>query len=288
MKPAALCFLYDLINRTFSMIASDVFLVFFEKNAFYLNRSDKTAILWETELFNKKNLKHKMMKMFRGLKALTGLALATGLMTAVSLTSCKKASLDKADEQQSKVRMEAAGMKISVEEIYAQLPQTIMHNLADKVKIDVTRAEWIYEKDYLMVRIPLNDAVNKSYLYAVKYYSDPIAKPRVYLSQFIPDNADDSKPTDFSGKQIWINLQDWQIYGVQFEHNMAVGYMQPVPIDPPNWETEMLDAGYFYLDENDKIAVYDEPKQSVMVLRGGGPRDHGDPLFSNGPAPHKL
>ena len=101
--------------------------------------------------------------------------------------ACRKPNLEKADDKKS--LHEVTGqvpVTISMEEIYAQLPQTIMYNLTDKININVKLAEWRYEAEYLMVRIPLNQADNKSYLYAVKPYNNPLGRPHVFLSQLLP------------------------------------------------------------------------------------------------------
>lgn len=146
---------------------------------------------------------------------------------------------------------------INAEEMYACLPQTIMNNLAGDVHLYLNEAQWRYEQEYVMVRIPLNNEANRTYLYGVKPYNAPLGPTRSFLVQFRPDAG--STPSDFSGRQMWLNLQDWKKYGVKYVHNHATEFMEPVGINP-SWEAIMLDAGLFYIDPNGKIAVHDEPR----------------------------
>lgn len=146
---------------------------------------------------------------------------------------------------------------ITVEEMYARLPQTIMYNLADQVTLHLDKAQWRYEEEYLMARIPLNEEENRSYLYAVKPYNAPTGPVRAYLVQFFHNPG--STRDDFSGRQMWLNLQDYSIYGVEYAHNTPTRFMDPIPINP-YWESELYDAGLFYLDGTNKIAVYSNPR----------------------------
>lgn len=167
---------------------------------------------------------------------------------------------------------------ISMEEIYAQLPQSILYNMADQIHIDVSLAEWRYEANGVMVRIPLNQSDNISYLYAVKTYAHPTAKPRVFLSQFLPEPG--STRADFSGKHMWLNLQDWKFYGVKYVHNTATEHMEPIASEfGPDWESNMVDEGLFYMDGNHKIAVHDDSPDTVG---GAGMKPTGDKLMGIG------
>lgn len=198
------------------------------------------------------------------------------------ISSCRKPDIKTNDGKgKSKLMTSSVPVTISMEEIYAQLPQSIMYNLGGTISIDVSLAEWRYEAEYVMVRIPLNQATNKSYLYAVKGYANPTGRPHVYLSEFIPDAG--STRFDFSGRQMWVNLQDWKVYGVKYSHNAATETMAPIRINP-YWESTMNEAGLFYI-ENNQILVHDEPlsgEEESGMKPTDDPRGHGDKLIGGG------
>ncbi len=215
-------------------------------------------------------------------KRLVGfLALA---LTTMFYSACKKPQLD---ETTKPLPLKAINgpvpITINLEEIYARLPQTVMYNLAGDVHLYLDQAQWRYEQEYVMVRIPVNNAVNKSYIYAVKPYNAPLGPVRSFLVQFLPEQG--STPTDFSGKQMWLNLQDGQVYGVSYVHNAATSFLTAEPTYQ-YWELSMLNAGLFYLDGSNKIAVYPEPTNPNPVLFtpwiGGDDNTGRDKLFGKG------
>lgn len=185
-----------------------------------------------------------------------------GLMTLAASTlfySCRKTFREQLPERTNLKTMSGqVPLTIDIEEMYAALPQTIMYNLSDKVKLYIGQTQWRYGDNYLMVRVPVSDPAkpNCSYLYGVKSSANPTGPVRVYLKQVLPDAH--STAGDFSGKQMWINFQDWNIYGVRYDHNVPVSSMSGIPVNP-YWETIMLNLGLFYMDGNGKIAVYDNP-----------------------------
>lgn len=183
------------------------------------------------------------------------------LLMAAAITaivSCKKEFKEKPAAARPLTPMSgSASVTINIEEAYGRLPQTIMYNLADQVTLHLDKVQWRYEEEYLMARIPLNEAENRSYLYAVKPYNAPTGPVRAYLVQFFHDPG--STQDDFSGRQMWLNLQDYNLYGVEYDHNDPVQFMDPTPINP-YWESELYDAGLFYLDAGNKIAVYNNPQ----------------------------
>ncbi len=169
--------------------------------------------------------------------------------------SCKKPQLEETPKPSKTVNGQVP-VTINLEEVYARLPQTVMYNLAGDVHLNLAEAQWRYEQEYVMVRIPLNNAVDRSYLYAVKPYNAPLGPVRSFLVQFLPE--DGSTASDFSGKQMWLNLQDGQVYGVSYVHNTATSFLTSEPTYQ-YWELSMLNAGLFYFDGNDKIGVYPDP-----------------------------
>ena len=182
--------------------------------------------------------------------------LATLLFAFVTLfyPSCRKPSLEETTKPNMlKTVSGQTPVTINLEEIYARLPQTVMYNLAGDVHLYLDQAQWRYEQEYVMVRIPLNNAVNRSYLYAVKPYNAPLGPVRSFLVQFLPEHG--STSSDFTGKQMWLNLQDGQVYGVSYVHNTATSFLTPESTYQ-YWELSMLIAGLFYLDGSNKIGVY--------------------------------
>lgn len=197
------------------------------------------------------------------------------------LVSCKKDFKGKSDAPKPLTPMSgSASATINIEEAYSRLPPTIMYNLADQVTLHLDKVQWRYETEYLMARIPLNEEENRSYLYAVKPYNDPTGPVRAYLVQFFHNSG--STQDDFSGKQMWLNLQDYSIYGVEYDHNNPVQFMDPIPINP-YWESELYDAGLFYLDGSNKIAVYNNPQNpdtsaTLLPWKSKDPKSRGNSL----------
>lgn len=116
------------------------------------------------------------------------LTIATLGLIGLCYTACKKEFKDKpATPRDLKTMSGSVPTTISIEEAYGRLPQTIMYNLADQVTLHLDKVQWRYEEEYLMARIPLNEAENRSYLYAVKPYNAPTGPVRAYLVQFFHD-----------------------------------------------------------------------------------------------------
>lgn len=150
---------------------------------------------------------------------------------------------------------------ISTDEIFTQLPQTIMYNLADKAKLYVGRAEWSYQKDYLMVRIPVT-ADSSSFIYAAKSYEYPDAGVHVYAVRFFEEPG--STPGSFTGRQMWINFQDWHVYGVRYDNGIPTNHLNPVKLADPDWETCAMEGEKLYLTPEYKIAVKDDESANAL------------------------
>jgi hypothetical protein len=145
---------------------------------------------------------------------------------------------------------------ITMEEIYARLPQTVMYNLADKARFYVGKAQWIYTPEYLLVRIPTSEAGN-TFLYAAKPYNN-INATCVYAVQFIRDTGS-NKEEGFSGRQMWLNFQDWTVYGIQYQNGDPVSGYTPLKLIDENWEACAF--------ENGKVA-FEDGKLQVGTPQG--------------------
>lgn len=182
--------------------------------------------------------------------------------------SCKKSFLENQKDKQPAIAMAApAGITISIEEIERRLPQTMVYNLAANLKFYVGRAQWSYRDNYLLVRIPLNTG-DQSFVYAVKPY-DNTDTVYTYLVQFLSDP--DSSGTGFSGRQMWINLQNWNLYGVQYSAGTPVAGYIPLQMINPGWESCALENGLFSL-ENGKLVLHDDEgtEGENIALKGLG------------------
>jgi len=176
------------------------------------------------------------------------------------INGCKK-SFQEGTPKASQVAMtEHGAVTIDMQEIYAALPRTVMHNVADQFKAYMGEVQWRYESEYLIVRIPLNHEQNQSFLYAVRPYNNLTGLPHVYLVQYFPESGTIDK--NFTGRQMWINFQDWKAYGVKYENGQAFDSLIPVKLAEPSWESCAYDNGAFSLDANGKIII-DEPETST-------------------------
>lgn len=194
--------------------------------------------------------------------ALSRITTAIGLLLACSLcyTSCRKPGVAEQQPQSVKktitARME---LKMEMADVVARMPQTIMYSLGNKAKFYTDRAQWQYTDKGLLARIPTTEGRNK-YIYALKPYSNP-GTIDVYAVQFMPDEA--YKGDTYSGKMVWLNLQDGNLYGITYKKGMVVGQMQPQQLFPTCLEQSMLERGYFYLD-GDKLVVRNDDDPKVL------------------------
>lgn len=178
------------------------------------------------------------------------------------LGGCKKTyEIKKEKAQSGDNKTYSADVTISIQEIFAQLPQTVMYNLKDEANFLIGSAEWIYTEEYLAVKIPVTEG-GFSYIYAVKPYNNPDGGVHVYGVQFLRDEGNESD--EFTGRQMWINFQDWHVYGVRFDEGQITNHLTPVKLADPGWETCAMENKRLYMGPDGKIAVQDE----VAALNG--------------------
>ncbi|KAA5534585.1 hypothetical protein F0919_08160 [Taibaiella lutea] len=193
------------------------------------------------------------------------------------ITGCKKKQFneeDKAIERMSTMSGQAAtGIRMS--DIMKKLPQTILYALGDSVKFYTGKYESRITDSTLTVRIPTTTDGNH-FVYAVRFFSNP-ADVKVYLISFEPERG--STPANFTGKQIWLDMQDYNYYGIQYANNVAQGYMTPVNLADPGWEECMISNGYFSLGENGELNVSDEPAQTMSIPKYGCWEEGGMSFF---------
>lgn len=161
-------------------------------------------------------------------------------------------------------------ISISLQEIAQQLPQTVMHNIGNSVTLYTDRVQWIYKEEYLMLRIPLSEG-NESWMYAVKPYNNPNGGVHVYKVNFYPTNY--SNDSSFSGRQMWVNFQDWKVYGVRFENGVAINSLTPVKFADPGWEKCAMKNNLFSLNGENEIIVNEDPRGLKAPQPLGGPLD---------------
>lgn len=74
------------------------------------------------------------------------------------LGGCKKTyEIKKEKAQSGDNKTYSADVTISIQEIFAQLPQTVMYNLKDEANFLIGSTEWIYTEEYLAVKIPVTE-----------------------------------------------------------------------------------------------------------------------------------
>lgn len=188
-------------------------------------------------------------------KVRTGFFLLLLITLNLQLSSCKKEILDthSPKEAESKLGMNQVNLTIDLKDIYAKLPSTILYNLGqnDKANLYLNRAQWQYTSDGLLARIPTSTS-KYNFIYAYKSYADP-GTLNVYAVQFTPDA--NSTDDNFSGKQVWIDFQNWKAYGIQYQKNVAVSYMNPQVLAEPDWEQRAMAYGHFYVSAGNVMEV---------------------------------
>jgi hypothetical protein len=164
---------------------------------------------------------------------------------------CRKPEPDKLIVEKMETMDAEAPVTIKFSEIYQKLPQTIVYAAAAKLNFYTGRAEWIRTETNLTVRIPL-DNTNTDFVYAVKEFNNP-GETNVYIVTL--ELEDGATENDFTGKKLWLDLQDWTYYAIQYEHNTAIKGIVPVVLSKSGWEQCMLDAGSFSLNGNMELVV---------------------------------
>lgn len=188
-------------------------------------------------------------------------------LAIVSLVNfaCRKTEMKENPNEKQSIKKTAISKQelfIDVEDIYAALPPIIMHNLPD-AKLYVGRAQWKYTDDGILVRIPTSEG-NNGYIYATKTMANP-EKVNVYAVKYIPDAS--STDRSFSGKEIWIDFQDWKYYGLDYKNNIPASHMEPQVLAQPDWELLTTMHGHYYTDNNGMIAIQTPPVYSLMCVR---------------------
>lgn len=163
------------------------------------------------------------------------------LMFMLFYTACRKPETPIKGQAEKHMSMNAATTgNISLWDVYRKLPQTIAYNLAGSIRLDTARAEWIYRSKGLLTRIPTGSGRN-NWLYIFQPYTDP-AGIKVYAVRFYGEKND---ATGFTGKQIWVDMQEWHLYGVGYTNNKPTAFLEPQPLATPGWEACMMDHGDF-------------------------------------------
>lgn len=182
--------------------------------------------------------------------------------------SCRKPDLEQQKPKASLQTMNGTeDLTIDVSDIVAKLPKTMLHNLGMRAKIYPDKAEWQYNSYGLIMRIPTSDRSNNTYIYASKSYADP-SKTHVYLVAYTPPAGSASNTnimsasassSGYSGKQIWVDLQDWKAYGIEYQNNQPVNYLTPQTIVVPDWESKTVQHGHYLIDGNGTIVINPGP-----------------------------
>lgn len=194
------------------------------------------------------------------------------LLMLLAVGACKKPEISK-KEPAAKLLSAHANIAINIEDMVAKVPKTILYNLGDSLHLYLDRAQWRWESNCLKVRIPMSLNSN-SFLCGIKYYDNP-DETLVYISQFIHDRG--SSNLNFSGMQVWIDLQDWNVYGLQYKNDSVIAYSDPIQLADPGWEQCALESGAFGFNERGKIIVKDSGNESgeahAMLFNHHSPYD---------------
>jgi len=82
------------------------------------------------------------------------------------------------------------------------------------------------------------------------------------LVEYTPDAGSSSNSLNastsssgYTGKQIWVDLQDWKAYGIQYQNNQPISYMQPEELAEVGWEERALAYGHFTLNGMNELGV---------------------------------
>ncbi len=186
---------------------------------------------------------------------------------SICYTSCRKMAESKPlpDVQKNIPLSSTRAGEISLWDSYRKLPQTIAYNLGDSIRFDTSRTEWIYRQTGLLTRIPTSTGT-RNWLYVFQPYDAP-DEIKVYAVKFYQESGN---ATNFTGKQVWVDLQTWKGYAVDYANNIPTGFLQPQELAYQDWEACMLNQGDFYLDVSGKIMFKDEEQAGVGMKPTGG------------------
>lgn len=200
-------------------------------------------------------------------KLIAGRSILLLFFFAVAYSSCQKPELEEIKQSEELKTMNGSTqLQIDLADVVAKLPKTTLYNLGSGAQIYLNRAQWRYDDAGVMVRIPTTEEGYNTYIYVAKRYSDPEAT-NVYAVQYFPDAGATS--TAFSGKLMWLDLQDWSMYGISYSPNRPIDYMVPRNWASPGWETCMLDNEHFFIDTDGKINVHDEESPEGLTTMSG-------------------
>lgn len=234
-------------------------------------------------------------------KRINSLFLSVPILITLLFSSCKKdipKTGSKDEPAANQKTMSGTGiLTIDIEDILSAMPVTIMYNVGKdgKAKLDFDHAQWSYKAQGVIVRIPTPGSTT-TFIYATKIYAEP-EKTNVYAVAFTPDPS--STDGKFSGMQQWIDFQDWKAYGVRYNKDVPVSYMEPVILAEADWEPRAMAYGHFYVDQNGVMQVIDDchvahpdnADNPMLKAKGGDQKCPGNPtgdgkswvgrLFSN-------
>ncbi len=171
----------------------------------------------------------------------------------VLYSSCRKPEIEEQQPQilSKKSALVRKDMKISMDEIMAKLPVTVIYSLGNQFHMYTEKAQWRNAKDGLLVRIPINERQTK-YIYALKPYGKP-EQTNVYIVQYIPEAG--NRPGSFNGKMLWLDMQNMSTYGLQYRNGTIVSRKNASVIAAPTWEAAAIEYGYFRLNKDNTISI---------------------------------
>lgn len=178
------------------------------------------------------------------------------LLASISLFSCQKEALPQKEPIADKMQAMNASVssRIDFEDVIDKLPQSVLYNLGTQAKFDFDHVEWTNTENYLLARIPTNGS--NGYIYITQENNDP-ADVKAYMVQFIPDAG--FNPESFSGKQTWIDLQDWHYYGIIYKNDAPISYFDPVKLARPDWEVCALVTNHLQQDFSGVFGIDNGP-----------------------------
>jgi|GEM_PF-3078432 len=199
------------------------------------------------------------------------------LIPCIWVQACRKPALE---DQKKELINGQITLDMNIEDIYAALPQTMFYNLSkDGLQFYVGRAQWNKGTDYIIARIPTTQG-NNAYIYAVKKLQDP--KIKTFAVQYIP--AANSSPSSFTGRQMWVDFQNWHAYGVQFSQGQVVSHLEPTRIVDLGWESCAMGEGNFVVNASGKIIIKGTTAGKTANRPTGGPDDMGCTDPNGGPS----
>lgn len=187
-------------------------------------------------------------------KALYRLGIVFATLVAMLYPSCQKPEL--LSQKPKAVPISGSiDLKVDLSDVVAKLPKTLMHNLGTDAKLYVSRVQWHYNDRGIIMRIPTTSGIN-NYLYVTKTYANP-EQTNVYAVKFIPKSL--TADTPFSGKQVWLDFQEWKGYGIEYVNGQPVNYLEPQILAAPDWESLTLKHGHYLIDNNGDVVVNPGP-----------------------------